>query len=77
MASLHIYHNPPPGGKNKLAGGVPKAPIKDNSTFTPFLVVFQALTPTLAQNLTFVLVLSAPGIYTDVNLQRVTGLALK
>ena len=38
-------HNPPPGGENELAGGLPRALIEGSNTPTHSLAVSRALTP--------------------------------
>ena len=67
-------HNPPPGGEDELAGGLPGAPTKGSNTSTPSPPVSRAQTPADAPAPT-----PAPssGTYTDVDLQKATKLALE
>lgn len=66
MVKLYIYYNLSPNGKDKLTGDILEVFTKDISTFIPFLIIFQAQIPALAQNLTFVLISGPMGIYTNV-----------
>lgn len=77
MASLYICRNILLSGKNKFAKNFSKDPIKNNSISTFFLAVSQAQTLVLAQNLASALDSSLLGIYTSVDLQKTTKLALK
>ena len=67
------WSNPPPTGKDELAGGAPRAPTKGSGIPTPISAASRALTPAPAP--TFAPGL--PGLYTDMDLQRATKLALK
>ena len=66
--------NPPPGGEDELAGGLPGAPTKGSNTPTPYPPVFWAQTPADAPTPTL-----APlkDTYTNVDLQRLSKLALE
>ena len=72
MAGLRTRCNSPPAGKDELAGGVP---FEGSGTPTPTPAASRAPTPAPAQY-------SAPapgppGVYTNVDLQKATRLALK
>lgn len=73
MAGSRICHssrnNPPLTDKDELAGGAPRASNNDSGTSFPI--------PAASYTLTFILALGLPDIYTNVDLQRATRLALK
>ena len=66
--------NPPPGGEDKLAGGLPGAPTKGSNTSTLSPPISWVQTPADTPGPT-----PAPlrGTYTDVDLQKATKLALE
>ena len=78
MAGSCIYRsprcNPPLGGEDELAESLPGAPIKDSNTLIPSPVVFWVQNPAPTPATTLALFSS---IYTNVNLQKATKLALK
>lgn len=75
MTSSYTYCNFFLGGKDKLA----RALNKGNSTLLSFPIITLAQTPTWTQTLALVpaSVPGLPGIYTNMDLQKVTKLALK
>ena len=63
--------NPPPTGNDELAGGAPGALTNGSGIFTPTTATSCTPTPTPAP------VPGPTGMYTDVDLQRATKLALE
>lgn len=69
------WNNPPPISKNELAEDAPGAPTEGSSTPTPSPAISPALTPVPAQAPTPAPGL--PGMYTNIDLQKATRLALE
>lgn len=78
MTRLRTCHNPPPTGKNKFARNALKVSTKGSGTLILIPIVFHAPIPASTQALasaqTFASALGLPGMYTNMNLQRVTRL---
>lgn len=78
MTDLRIYRNSTPVKEDKFAKSIPT---KDSNTFTSSLAIFWAQTLAFTQASTpawaFVFTPGLPSMYTDINLQKTTRLALK
>ena len=66
--------NPLPTGEDELAGAAPRAPTDDSGTLSHTLALSRVTTPVSTLPLTLAKLMAK---YTDVDLQRVTKLALK
>ena len=73
MARLCTCYNSPTAGKDEVTKDALEVPIKSNSTFTCSPTISCVLIPALAQ----VPIPGPPDLYTDVDLQKTTKLALE